>query len=129
MSRLQKRHVTQNHFCLDVAGLTIRSLVLVTIVWQTLKPGIGLGTTPVTSVGVTKVGKRLICPRTQASEFEPSTAENPPCREAMHVKSVERKGPPVGEVWKLGEDVPAQMSSSSLDLSSKLRIPSPKTLE
>ncbi|GFS65228.1 hypothetical protein TNCV_2450861 [Trichonephila clavipes] len=33
-------------------------------------------------------------------EFEPSTTKDPPCRAAMHVKSVEScKRPPVGVVW------------------------------
>ncbi|GFU18458.1 hypothetical protein TNCV_3787601 [Trichonephila clavipes] len=32
-------------------------------------------------------------------EFEPSTTKDPPCRAAMHVKSVELKRPPVGVVW------------------------------
>ncbi|GFW69304.1 hypothetical protein TNCV_486531 [Trichonephila clavipes] len=35
------------------------------------------------------------------------------------------KRPPVGEVWRLGEGVPDQVSSSSLDHSSELRGPSP----
>ncbi|GFS52908.1 hypothetical protein TNCV_330691 [Trichonephila clavipes] len=32
-------------------------------------------------------------------EFEPSTTKEPPCREAMHVKSIELKHPPVGMMW------------------------------
>ncbi|GFX16004.1 retrovirus-related Pol polyprotein from transposon TNT 1-94 [Trichonephila clavipes] len=32
-------------------------------------------------------------------EFDPSTTKDPPCRAAMHVKSVELKRPPVGVVW------------------------------
>ncbi|GFW82930.1 hypothetical protein TNCV_2209821 [Trichonephila clavipes] len=38
------------------------------------------------------------------------------------------KRPPVGVVWELGEGVPAQVSSTSLDHGSKLRGPSPKAL-
>ncbi|GFX93922.1 hypothetical protein TNCV_3412851 [Trichonephila clavipes] len=37
------------------------------------------------------------------------------------------KHPPVGVVWKLGEGVPSQVSSSSLDYGSKLRGLSPTT--
>ncbi|GFX03673.1 hypothetical protein TNCV_2112451 [Trichonephila clavipes] len=40
----------------------------------------------------------------------------------------ELKRPPVGVVWWLGEGVPDQESSSSLDHGSKLRGPSPKAL-
>ncbi|GFV51526.1 hypothetical protein TNCV_2908291 [Trichonephila clavipes] len=47
----------------------------------------------------------------------------------MHVKSVGLKRPLVCVVWKLGEVVPAQVSSSSLDRGSKLRGPSPKAVE
>ncbi|GFW77199.1 hypothetical protein TNCV_2726291 [Trichonephila clavipes] len=39
------------------------------------------------------------------------------------------KRPPVFVVWKLGERVPAQVLSSSLDHGAKLRDPSPKALE
>ncbi|GFW40837.1 hypothetical protein TNCV_4368851 [Trichonephila clavipes] len=60
-------------------------------------------------------------------EFEPSTTKDPPCKAAMLVKSVELKRPPVGVVWKLGEAVPAQVSSTSIDHGSKLRGPSPKS--
>ncbi|GBN82277.1 hypothetical protein AVEN_55476-1 [Araneus ventricosus] len=42
-----------------------------------------------------------------------------------HAKSyVVAKRPPVGVVWKLGEGVPAQASSSPSDRGSKLRGPS-----
>ncbi|GFW60207.1 hypothetical protein TNCV_1842881 [Trichonephila clavipes] len=54
-------------------------------------------------------------------EFEPSTAEDPPRRGLMHVKSVETQ---TSSRWCGVEvrkrRVPAQMSSSSLDLGSKL---------
>ncbi|GFU55157.1 hypothetical protein TNCV_426611 [Trichonephila clavipes] len=40
----------------------------------------------------------------------------------------ELKRPPIGVMWQLGEEVPAQVSFSSLDLGSKLRGPSPKAL-
>ncbi|GBL90991.1 hypothetical protein AVEN_184387-1 [Araneus ventricosus] len=43
----------------------------------------------------------------------------------LHAKSyVVAKRPPVGVAWKFGEGVPAQVSSSSSDLGSKLRGPS-----
>ncbi|GFT03302.1 hypothetical protein TNCV_2984871 [Trichonephila clavipes] len=61
-------------------------------------------------------------------EFEPCIAEYPPCREAMYVKYVESSNV-LPLVWKLGEEVPAQLSSSSLDHGSKVRSPSPKALE
>ncbi|GFU39235.1 hypothetical protein TNCV_1903171 [Trichonephila clavipes] len=50
-------------------------------------------------------------------EFKSSIAEDPPCREEV------LKRPLVDVVWKLGEGVPAQVSSSSLDQGSKLRYP------
>ncbi|GFV73006.1 hypothetical protein TNCV_1734741 [Trichonephila clavipes] len=43
----------------------------------------------------------------------------------MHVKSAEVQSPPVGMVLKVRRGVPAQVSFSSLDLSSKLLGPSP----
>ncbi|GFW43726.1 hypothetical protein TNCV_4770751 [Trichonephila clavipes] len=46
-------------------------------------------------------------------EFEPCTAEDPPCR-GGDARLIYRR-PPVGVVWKLGGGVPAQVSSSSLD--------------
>ncbi|GFW39351.1 hypothetical protein TNCV_1833341 [Trichonephila clavipes] len=58
-------------------------------------------------------------------EFEPSTAEDPPCRGSMHAKSVDA----VGGVWKIGERVLTQMSSSSLKPGSNLLSSSPKALE
>ncbi|GFU62833.1 hypothetical protein TNCV_4279161 [Trichonephila clavipes] len=42
--------------------------------------------------------------------------------EANYVKSVELKRHPVDVEWKLGEGVPAQVSSSSLDHGSKRRV-------
>ncbi|GBO04576.1 hypothetical protein AVEN_269662-1 [Araneus ventricosus] len=43
----------------------------------------------------------------------------------LHVKSyVVRKRPLLGVAWKFGEGVPAQVSSSSSNLGSKLRGPS-----
>ncbi|GFU73570.1 hypothetical protein TNCV_3360101 [Trichonephila clavipes] len=61
-------------------------------------------------------------------EFEPSTTKDPPCRAAMHVKSVESSNVLswCGMVVRRG--VPAQVSSTSLDHGSKLRGPSPKAL-
>ncbi|GFT89402.1 chitotriosidase-1 [Trichonephila clavipes] len=56
-------------------------------------------------------------------EFEPSTTKYPPCRAAMHVKSVDV------QTWKLGEVVPGLVLSSSLDHSSMLRDPLPKAIE
>ncbi|GFU00825.1 transducin-like enhancer protein 3-A [Trichonephila clavipes] len=49
-------------------------------------------------------------------EFEPSTTKDPSCRGAIHVKSFESSN---GEVGKLGEGAPVQVSSSSLDHGSK----------
>ncbi|GFW75653.1 hypothetical protein TNCV_4428361 [Trichonephila clavipes] len=53
-------------------------------------------------------------------EFEPSTMEDPPCRVAMHVKTVESSNV-LPLVWcgSLERGVPAQVSSSSLDHGSK----------
>ncbi|GFY35564.1 hypothetical protein TNCV_196641 [Trichonephila clavipes] len=48
---------------------------------------------------------------------------------SMHVKFVELKHLPVGVVRKLGDGVPAQATSLSLDQGSKLRDPSSKALE
>ncbi|GFX33747.1 hypothetical protein TNCV_3961561 [Trichonephila clavipes] len=63
-------------------------------------------------------------------EFEPSTAEDPPCREHKCTLNMSRlKRPPIGEVWKFGERVAVQVSSLSLDHGSKFRGPSPKALE
>ncbi|GFX62474.1 hypothetical protein TNCV_413161 [Trichonephila clavipes] len=62
-------------------------------------------------------------------EFEPCTAENPLCRRRCTLNMSMLKHAFVGAVWKLGEGVPAQVSSSSLDHGSKLGGPSPKALE
>ncbi|GFU25219.1 hypothetical protein TNCV_3452001 [Trichonephila clavipes] len=62
-------------------------------------------------------------------ELEPSNAEDLPCaggRCTLNTSGL--KVPPIGVVWKLGEEVPAQVSSSSLDHSSKRRGPLPKAL-
>ncbi|GFV78903.1 hypothetical protein TNCV_4080031 [Trichonephila clavipes] len=63
-------------------------------------------------------------------EFDPSSAEDPPCRRAMHVKSVASTNVPR---WCGGSSqergMVAQVSSSSLDYGSKLRSTSPKALE
>ncbi|GFX14230.1 hypothetical protein TNCV_1767241 [Trichonephila clavipes] len=62
-------------------------------------------------------------------EFEPSTVEDPPCREGLSTLNMSRlKQPLVGAVWKLGKGGPAQMSSFSLDHVSKRRGQSPLTL-
>ncbi|GFT75079.1 hypothetical protein TNCV_2244591 [Trichonephila clavipes] len=53
-------------------------------------------------------------------EFGFSAAEDP-----QHVNLSRLKCNSVDMVWKLGEDVPAQVSSSSLDRGSKLRGSSP----
>ncbi|GFY14591.1 hypothetical protein TNCV_4827951 [Trichonephila clavipes] len=61
-------------------------------------------------------------------EFKPSSSEDPPCRVAMHVKSVEAQT----SSRRCGVEarrVPTQVSSSSLDHLSKLRSPSLKALE
>ncbi|GFX49727.1 hypothetical protein TNCV_3072801 [Trichonephila clavipes] len=66
---------------------------------------------------------RLAC-----HEFQPRTAEDPPCRGGRCVLNMSRlKRPPVGGLWKLSERMSAQVSSLSLDHSSKLRDPSPKS--
>ncbi|GFY24778.1 hypothetical protein TNCV_2689691 [Trichonephila clavipes] len=63
-------------------------------------------------------------------EFKPCTTEDPPFSGGRCTLNLSRlKRPPLVEVWKLGEKVPAQVSSSSLDHASKLRDPSPKALE
>ncbi|GFX41472.1 hypothetical protein TNCV_3490121 [Trichonephila clavipes] len=63
-------------------------------------------------------------------EIEPSTPEDPPCKEGRCTLNMLRlKHPPVGVVWKLGEEVPAQVSSLSLDHDPNLRGMSPKVLE
>ncbi|GFX63436.1 integrase catalytic domain-containing protein [Trichonephila clavipes] len=68
------------------------------------------------------IGSWLAC-----HEFEPSTTKDPPCKDAMLIKSVVSSNVfPL--VWLFGEVVPAQVSFSSLDLGSKLRGPSPKAL-
>ncbi|GFW42183.1 hypothetical protein TNCV_1206391 [Trichonephila clavipes] len=60
-------------------------------------------------------------------EFEPGTIEDPPCRRGRCTLNMLRlKRPSGGVMWKLGEGVPAQVSSS-LDHCSKLRSPSPKS--
>ncbi|GFW72855.1 hypothetical protein TNCV_1266981 [Trichonephila clavipes] len=62
-------------------------------------------------------------------EFEPSTTKDPPCREAMRVKSVESSNVLL-LVWygSWERDVPVQVSSSSLGYGSKLRGPSQKAI-
>ncbi|GFU01660.1 hypothetical protein TNCV_1522011 [Trichonephila clavipes] len=62
-------------------------------------------------------------------EFEPRTAEDPPYREAMHVKSVESSNI-LPLVWLGNKErgVSAQVSSSSLDHGLKLRFPLAKAL-
>ncbi|GFU62466.1 hypothetical protein TNCV_2204011 [Trichonephila clavipes] len=74
---------------------------------------------------VVKVSDRgLLC-----HGFEPSTNKDPPCWGVMHVKSVE--SPNVLPLMWCGireSGVSAQVSSTSLDHSSKLRGPLPKAL-
>ncbi|GFV22320.1 hypothetical protein TNCV_3923801 [Trichonephila clavipes] len=83
--------------------------------------------TPLLRVAVEKV--KVMNSWLACHEFEPSTTENPPCWEAMHVKTVESSNVLLLVRWKLGErGEPSQMSSSSLDHGSKLRSPSPKAL-
>ncbi|GFT99236.1 hypothetical protein TNCV_4084141 [Trichonephila clavipes] len=63
-------------------------------------------------------------------EFESGTAEVPPCRGGGCTSNTSRlKRPPIDVVWKLGEGMQSQLSSSSFDHRSKLRGPSPKALE
>ncbi|GFU03590.1 hypothetical protein TNCV_3399241 [Trichonephila clavipes] len=59
--------------------------------------------------------------------FEPSTAEDPSCSGARHVKFDETH--PVVVVWMLRYGVPVELTSSSLDHGSKLRGPLAKFLE
>ncbi|GFT41769.1 hypothetical protein TNCV_4708241 [Trichonephila clavipes] len=62
-------------------------------------------------------------------DFEPSTTKDPPCREAMHVKSVKSSNVlPLMWCGSWEREVPFQVSSSSLDHGSKRRGPSPKAL-
>ncbi|GFW04167.1 uncharacterized protein TNCV_2669321 [Trichonephila clavipes] len=57
-----------------------------------------------------------------------SSTEDPPCRGGRCMLNMSRlKRPPVGVVWKLGEEFP--VSPSLLDHGSKLRGPSPKAHE
>ncbi|GBL88461.1 hypothetical protein AVEN_159060-1 [Araneus ventricosus] len=67
---------------------------------------------------------KVLALRPQVSK--PDSTEDPPCMRApLHAKSyVGDKRPPAGVVWKFGEGVPAQVSSSSSDSGSKLRDPS-----
>ncbi|GFU97812.1 hypothetical protein TNCV_2532841 [Trichonephila clavipes] len=60
----------------------------------------------------------------------PSTTEEPSCKGARcTLNTLRLKRTPVDVAWQLGEGVPAQESSSSLDNDSKLRGPSPEALE
>ncbi|GFW39755.1 hypothetical protein TNCV_4522451 [Trichonephila clavipes] len=66
-------------------------------------------------------------------EFEPSTTKDPPCRDAMHVKSVraQTSSSKCGVVVRrrcTSLLTTSSVSSSSLDHGSKLRGPSPKAL-
>ncbi|GFU21363.1 hypothetical protein TNCV_2434771 [Trichonephila clavipes] len=56
-------------------------------------------------------------------EFEPSANEDPSCREAMHVNSVESSNL-LPLVWcgSYKRGMPSHVSSSSLDDASKLRV-------
>ncbi|GFV41861.1 uncharacterized protein TNCV_2958771 [Trichonephila clavipes] len=60
------------------------------------------------------IGSWLAC-----LEFEPSTTKDPPCRAAMHIKSVDSSNG-ISLVCWLEKGVPAQVSSSSFDHGSKL---------
>ncbi|GFY02663.1 hypothetical protein TNCV_3505431 [Trichonephila clavipes] len=63
-------------------------------------------------------------------EFEPSTAEHPPCREGMQVKSIEAQtSSRCCSVEVSRGSVPAKVSFSSLDDDSKLQDPLPEYLE
>ncbi|GFT29138.1 hypothetical protein TNCV_3587491 [Trichonephila clavipes] len=63
-------------------------------------------------------------------EFEPSTTEDPPGKGYRCTLNMSRfKRSLVGVLGKLGEEMPAQVSSSSLDYGSKLRILSSIALE
>ncbi|GFS69980.1 hypothetical protein TNCV_747641 [Trichonephila clavipes] len=62
-------------------------------------------------------------------QFVPSTTKEPPCRGAMHVKSVDSSNV-FSLLWcgSSEREVPAQVSSTLLDHGSKLCGSSPKTL-
>ncbi|GFT60891.1 hypothetical protein TNCV_3616121 [Trichonephila clavipes] len=63
-------------------------------------------------------------------EFETGAAEDPLYRGGRCKLNLLRlKRLLVGVVWKLGEKVPDQMSSTSLNHGSKLRASSPKSLK
>ncbi|GFW44314.1 hypothetical protein TNCV_1747431 [Trichonephila clavipes] len=52
--------------------------------------------------------------------FEPSTAEDSQCKGGRYTLNMSiSKHPPVGVVWKIREELPAQVSSSSRDHGSK----------
>ncbi|GFU80572.1 hypothetical protein TNCV_534461 [Trichonephila clavipes] len=55
---------------------------------------------------------------------KPCATEDPMCRGA-DARNVESQNFPVGEVGKLGEEVPAQVLSLPFDPGTKLRVPSP----
>ncbi|GFU40567.1 hypothetical protein TNCV_3229671 [Trichonephila clavipes] len=58
----------------------------------------------------------------ECHEFETCAAEDPPCRGGRCKLNLLRlKLHPVGVVWKLGEGVPTQVSSSFLDHGSEFR--------
>ncbi|GFW18417.1 hypothetical protein TNCV_1184451 [Trichonephila clavipes] len=67
--------------------------------------------------------------RPACEEFKPSTAEDPLCKGAMYVKSVEAQISSCGCDVEVRRGVPAQESSSSLENGSKSRCPSLKALE
>ncbi|GFU69904.1 hypothetical protein TNCV_2470071 [Trichonephila clavipes] len=88
--------------------------------WSQVLPFVLLGLRSVIKEDINATAAELV--------FEPSTTKDPPCRAAMHVKSVEAETSSrwCGVVVRRG--VPAQVSSTSLDHGSKLRGPSPKAL-
>ncbi|GBN14357.1 hypothetical protein AVEN_36723-1 [Araneus ventricosus] len=56
---------------------------------------------------------------------KPDSTEDPPCMGPVARQVIRScQTPTVGVAWKLGERVPAQVSSSSSDCGSKLRGPS-----
>ncbi|GFV22259.1 hypothetical protein TNCV_3225631 [Trichonephila clavipes] len=52
--------------------------------------------------GIIRPSSSRICKSNRNGSI-PVPLKDPPCRAAMHVKSVELKRPPVGVVWELGE--------------------------
>ncbi|GFW14010.1 hypothetical protein TNCV_4701451 [Trichonephila clavipes] len=128
MSRVQMRHLTRNHFCLDVAGITIRTLVLVTPRAVDFEAGHWReNCTGHFSVDWIRGG------RSKGHALKHKRRERGGIfhfvRGGKTARAGSDKSPPIGVVWRLAKRVSAQVSSSSLNHDSKCRGPSPKALE